>query len=384
MRLRITPATAGRNVIVLLFLFFGTGLCAQFGAADQFLVKGINAQKDDNLADAIDSYTLALQHNPQQTEVLYHRSTAYRRTGKINLAVADLNRLLHIDPLNLRALEYRAQIYFDCNRHEEALADYQAVIRLQESAKGHLNVGLVYLAMKKPDLALQEFRLAKQQNPYLSAVYGSIGDAFAAKGKQYNEQAFHYWDEALEMNPADICVLKSRGKHHLYLGDSEKAMEDFITLLSYAPDSEAHLYLAQCYFEFGNAEKADTHINYAVGLDHSNPEIYFSMGLMAKAAGKMSKALEYFYVAKGYNSQNPVYIREIGCTQYALRQPYEALHTLLDYEKTEGTDTEIEYIIQECYRMIEEAGDPQSATDSDILVAPSANPDGFAEDIFDK
>lgn len=359
---------------------------AQLSYAEQFFAKGQIAAQEENLQDAVDSYTLTLQENPNFTEALFHRSKAYFKMSKMTSAMYDLDDLLHNNPYDVRALDFRAQINYDMKNYEAALIDFQSVLELHRSSEGYLNIGLVLNEMGNTTGAIGAFNNALSMNPTLGEAYCGIADTYVAQGDA--ERAFEYYTIALSHNPKDIFTLHNRGKLHLLMGNYDNAVNDFETSLTYTVDFEAYLHLAQCYLEKHEWTNAHRAIRSAMEMENDHPEVYFTLGLVEMATGKYDAALESFWVAKGYDTNNAEYLRQIGLAEYHLGNPYGAIRIWNDYTDAIGEDAEIEMLIAKCYESIEATDtEIQVAEEEIIYAAPVVNTSNyseFSEDIFDK
>lgn len=376
-----------RFTFVALCFMLSTQVQAQFSYAEQFFAKGQVAAQENNLQDAVDSYTLTLQENPTFTEALFHRSQAYFKMGKMTSAIYDLDDLLHNNPYDVRALEFRAQINYDMQKFESALIDFQSALSLHRSAEAYLNIGLVLNEMGNTTGAIGAFNSALTMNPVYGEAFCGIADTYAAQGEAYYDQAFKYYSIALQHNPEDVFALRSRGKLHLIMGNYDNAISDFNTSLSFVLDFEAYLHLAQCFLEKNEWKKAHRAIRYAMEIENDHPEVYFTLGLVEMATGKYNAALESFWVAKGYDTKNPEYVRQIGLAEYHLGNPYGAVRAFNEYTDKVGEDAEIEMLVAKCYDNIEEANAAIQATEPEekiIYAAPAVNSDEFSDDIFDK
>jgi len=298
-------------------------------------------------------------------------------------ALYDLDDLLHNNPYDVRALEFRAQVKYDMQNYESALIDFQSVLELHRSPEAYLNVGLVLNELGNTTSAIGAFNSALSMNPLYGEAFCGIADTYAAQGD--TDQAFEYYSIALSHNPEDVFALRNRGKLHLLMGNYDNAVNDFNKSLSYNLDFEAYLHLAQCFLEKNEWTKAHRAIRYAMELENDHPEVYFTLGLVEMETGKYNAALESFWVAKGYDTNNPEYLRQIGLAEYHLGNPYGAVRAFNDYTNKVGEDAEIEMLVAKCYENIEEENATiQAAQEEVIFDAPAVKTDEFSEDIFDK
>jgi len=357
-----------RFALVAFYFSLTTQIQAQFSYAEQFHEKGLIAAQEGNFQDAIDSYTLTLEENPGFTDALFHRSQAKFKMGKMTSAIYDLDDLLHRNPYDVRALEFRAQINYDMQNYEAALIDFQAVLDLHRSPEGYLNVGLVLNEMGNTTGAIGAFNSALSMNPVYGEAFCGIADVYAASGK--TTQAFEYYSIALAHNPEDVFALRNRGKLHLLMGNYDNAVSDFNKSLSYDLDFEAYLHLAQCFLEKNEWTKAHRAIRYAMEIENDH--------------GKYNAALESFWVAKGYDTDNSEYLRQIGLAEYHLGNPYGAVRAFNDYTNKVGEDAEIEMLVTKCYENIEAANIEIQASQEEVIHEAPAVQSDTSEDIFDK
>jgi len=378
-----------RSVIAAFCLLMTTNIIAQLTHAEQFYSKGQTAYEAKNLQDAVDNYTLTLQENPNFADARFSRSKAFFAMGKMNRALYDLDDLIHSNPYDVRALEFRGQVYYDLRNYEGALIDFETVISHHRSPEGYLNVGLVANAMENPDAAIRAFSDALSMDPYLSAAYCGIADAYVIKGEDFFRQAFDNYSIALRYDREDAFTLRNRGKLHLSLGNFENAVQDFQASLSYEMNFEAYLHLAQCFLEQREWKKAHRSIRYAMELENDHPEVYFTLGLVEMETGKYPAAVESFWVAKGYDTKNPEYTRQIGMAEYLNGNPYGAVRAFNEYLDMIGKeDAEVQDLVTLCYENIEETDyEIQQAEDKVYYASPakvSTESNDFSEDIFDK
>ncbi len=392
--MRYTPFqknVLNRFAFVAFCFLLTTQAQAQFSYAEQFFEKGLAAAQENDLQDAVDSYTLTLQENPNFSEALFHRSQAYFKMGKMTRAMYDLDDLLHNNPYDVRAIEFRGQIRYDMQNYEAALIDFQSVLGLHRSPEGYLNVGLVLNEMGKTTEAISAFNNALKMNPTYGEAFCGIADTYAAQGELYYNKAFEYYSIALRHNSEDVFALRNRGKLHLRMGNYDNAINDFNQSLDYVLDFEAYLHLAQCFLEKNEWTKAHRAIRDAMEIENDHPEVYFTLGLVEMETGKYNAALESFWVAKGYDTNNPEYLRQIGLAEYHLGNPYGAVRAFNDYTDKVGEDAEIEMLVAKCYDSIEatnaEIQASEAAKEEIIYAAPAIGTGGsneFSEDMFDK
>lgn len=116
--------------------------------------------------------------NPKTTKdilanALANRGAAYSNKKSYDLAMADFNKALEINPDLATALYERARVFAMQGKHAEAVADLTKVIGMSQpsiiTAGYHYNRGVSYMGMlpPQPDKAKEDFAMAKKMNPKL-------------------------------------------------------------------------------------------------------------------------------------------------------------------------------------------------------------------------
>lgn len=344
-----------RGCLFLAFSFLTfTNISAQMTAAEVFYEKGRSAQADEDPHYAVGRYTLAIQENPALIDAYRARSEAYQAIGKSNLAIEDLTHVIHSNPTDVRALEFRAHIYFTLGQLDRAFFDYENVLKLHTSPEAYLNVGLVKLATDAPDAAIADFRMALSLRPDFVPALCSMADAFSAKGLDYTNPAFSYYDKALALDPSNIIALRNRGKLHLCLNQLENAAADFLKISAQTEDAETLVFLASCYRKQNRILESQYSIDRALALDPNNPDAYFEGGMTEAAAGNLRKALTYMYVARGYEPTHPDYLMECGKIEMRVDKPFMAVRSFNMYTEEAGENAEVDMLREECYLAMEQ------------------------------
>lgn len=118
---------------------------------DRIMARGIEALQDGNRhVEAIALFTAVIESNPAFAEGWNKRATAYFLAGEYDKSIADCEEVLKRNPHHFGALS---------------------------------GLGEIYLALEKPEQALQWFRRALEVNPNLHAVAERIKELEDALGE---------------------------------------------------------------------------------------------------------------------------------------------------------------------------------------------------------
>lgn len=336
---------------------------------------------------AIDDFTEAIKREPYKAEHYYDRSWTYYRLDENDFAIMDISKALELNPKNAlyyhskgefefwsgrynealfditRGIELlptkkkyllRADCYCELERYNEALADFNTAIELDnEYAIAYCRRGQLYEAMDKLELAENDYNKAIEICPddYISLV--ELGYLKIQSG---NKDAMNYFNKAIRVNPtadnyfhrvnARYKILKredslkklSEGKLAKYNGDeifNEKQAIDDIEDLSKAIelDSDIKFYLhqrAMSYIYLKQYDKALEDSKALIEIDPDCKDWYILKAFCEMYMGKLNEAIENAnrYLSMNYNNGDTDYYGIIGITSYKLGNLKDAVNAL--------------------------------------------------------
>lgn len=138
----------------------------------------------------------------------------------------------------------------------------------------YLNEGEQRLNENKPEEAVKILTGAIELDPENYVAYDVRSMAYYNMGE--HEKGLADCNKAISIAKKDgsfekKCprgVLARRGAHYFNLNDTDKAIEDFQTVIKYAPDfAFAYYDLGQCYFKKGKYKIATDYFNKAIKLN---------------------------------------------------------------------------------------------------------------------
>ena len=211
----------------------------------------------------------AIERNPFQPGAYYTRGFIYRHTGQLEKAEKDFSEALIFAPENRTYIAMRADVLAEMKQYDLALQDINHLLhRDPQSAALHFEKGTICLRSGDTICALNAFEKATEydsQNPSnwsalglvqlmldksneaLSSLSHSINQGSKWAGDYINRGILYYqlnnyrsaladYDKAVEMAPQDAQCYYNRGMLRQELGDYNRALEDFAQALNLAPD----------------------------------------------------------------------------------------------------------------------------------------------------
>jgi tetratricopeptide (TPR) repeat protein len=175
--------------------------------------------------EALSSFDLSLELNPNDPDILTYRAEIYMHLGKHKEALADCNRSLNLQPNNNETLDVRGSAFSMLGKHKKALLDYNRSLTIRPNDPTTLaNRGGAYHELKMYKKAL----------------------------KDYNN--------SLNLKPDDPDTLVNRSNTYYELGMHKKALKDCNHALKLEPNHVDALYNLACFYALEN--KPDDAIKY--------------------------------------------------------------------------------------------------------------------------
>jgi tetratricopeptide (TPR) repeat protein len=198
--------------------------------AQEAYQRGRMAEENRQYEAAIDAFVTAIQMDPANDSALLHRGHAYLEVGKLDLALADLNRSLAVQPNSSRAYELRAGVHRALKEYDQALTDLQAATRLDPN-NGAYVLAQAAIAEERGDIqtAIGLYSQALARNPSSMEIRLKRAAAFS-KGKWF-EESLKDCTGAIELQPSNAAGYLCRAETNLRqsrlqpaIGDLDQAM----------------------------------------------------------------------------------------------------------------------------------------------------------------
>lgn len=217
-----------------------------------------------------------------------NRGAYYRETGRVELALADLNRSVEIEA-DANNLNQRGVILRQMGRPQEAINDYTKAI--EDDPGNHqawLNRANALLDLRQFQRAIQDLDKAIELRPMEAKTYSSRGVAYAQMGQWANAEA--NFKRAVELNPGFAEVYTNRGLMHFQRGNSQQAIADFEKYLTLVPDDHQIVFdIGNIYQSTGNDARAVEYYSRAIAMNPS-PAYYQKRAVSYERMGNGSAA----------------------------------------------------------------------------------------------
>lgn len=188
----------------------------------------IKAAKGDNKGDKL-------------AEAFDLRGAAYRSQGEINLAIADYNQAIKLNPKFAQAYHNRGVAYDHKGDFDRAIQDFDHAIKLKPSPLAHFNRGNAYLGKSAYEQAIDDYNQAIRLKPDFAAAYDNRCWARAVTGVL--KPALEDCNQAIRLAPpGNAATFESRGFIFLKMTNFDAAVSDYEAALRRNPSQAGALY----------------------------------------------------------------------------------------------------------------------------------------------
>ena len=230
-------------------------------------------------------------------EVINNRGNVYAKQEKWELALADFNKAIQINPQYAKAYNNRGSVYANQKKWELALADYNKAIAINSDEElAYHNRGLIYAKVEKWELALADFNKAIQINPQYAQAYHNRGNVYANQKKW--ELALADFNKAIQINPQYAQAYHNRGNVYANQKKWELALTDYNKAIQTNPQfAKAYMGRGFIYREQKKWELALADFNKAIQINSQFAKAYMGRGLVYLQFNDKQKARENFQEA---------------------------------------------------------------------------------------
>lgn len=203
---------------------------------------GVIAFKEGDDDAAIDAFSKALRLKQGHVPSLLARAEASRRSGRRKDARADYEAALKTteedDPNRKDAAARLASLLRDAGEFDDAVNVLRNTVRVSgASARIYVELGLIYIAQKRFELAQLVLTKATELDAKDPAVYNALAVLALRQGKA--QEAFERFDQAVSLDPSYLDARFNKAAVLLDAGDYARARTELTTIVEKRPDDYA-------------------------------------------------------------------------------------------------------------------------------------------------
>jgi len=182
---------------------------------------GIVALEKASADEATEALDKAAKLSPNDVDILYHRGRAHLVVSKDSYS-----KMFQADPKSWRVRQILAEANADAERHTDAIAEYQAAIKLAPNEpRLHEELGTEYRNAGKMQEAEEAFRKELEIDPNNVVAQYKLGVLLTEKGDA--AQGKQWIEGALRVRPGLRHADYNLGRAEMLLGNDAAAVEHF-------------------------------------------------------------------------------------------------------------------------------------------------------------
>ncbi|MCA2660800.1 MAG: tetratricopeptide repeat protein, partial [Microcystis sp. M049S2] len=229
--------------------------------------------------EGLDTITQAINRAPRAFWYMI-RGGSYSLQKKYELALADLNKAMKLNPNYALAYSVRGELYYYQKKYELALADWNKAIKINPNfAMAYSDRGNIYYDQQKYELALADWNKAIELDSKLAGAYNNRGRFYYYQQKY--ELALADWNKAIDINPNLAEAYNNRGVLYYNQQKYELASDDYNKAIEINPNyAEAYNNRGLLYYNQQKYELASDDYNKAIEINPNYAEAYNNRGLL--------------------------------------------------------------------------------------------------------
>ena len=220
--------------------------------ANAWMWLGVVQLASENPEEAAAALDKAAKLAPDNVDILYHRGRAHLLVSKNNY-----EKMFQIDPKSWQVHQVLAQADAEADRHDDAIAEYQAAIQLAPKQPGlHEQLGTEYLKANKLDPAVEALQQELEIDPNNVLARYKLGLIEVERGE--GAKSKELIEGAVRQNPGLKDSAYYLGRAEMELGDNAAAAEAFNRAIS-RPDTDPEI-VQQSWYQLGVVYRRLHHI----------------------------------------------------------------------------------------------------------------------------
>jgi tetratricopeptide (TPR) repeat protein len=243
------------------------------------------------LTEAESFFSREILRHPERSFAFLMRALVRFVNDDTDLAFADVNDALRLDPKNVTALILRGEMWVVRNRLGQALADVNKAIELDpRSSDSFADRGTHYLYVKEYDKALADFERAIELYSRRATIYVFEGLIYTERHEpEKSEIAFNH---ALRIDPQRTDALVGLGTIHMMRSERTDALTALNKAIQIDPRCDS-AYERRAFLNriFGDDGQALADLEQAVHLNREGPLYIYNRGFLLYSRAEFDGAL---------------------------------------------------------------------------------------------
>ncbi|XP_071949677.1 uncharacterized protein [Antedon mediterranea] len=282
-----------------------------------------------NWMAAIKDFTDMLAQEPNSALARLYRGRAYAKQGRFSNAVEDLSAAIHLDPQCSAPFFYRGCILRRC-LPMKALNDLSVSLLLDDSADNimaYMHRGILYMELNRCEDAMTDFESVLKLDRNMAAAHVNLGLIYMNKLNNYYK-ALQKFTNAIKVDPTYVRALVCRAVAYQRIHELKHALLDYTKAIHLRPDQHHYyMYRGEILLEMKNFELASFCVQHAAELSHGLGQSPTQQAAVQSFLHNYNKAIETLSTAARLKPAAPLFIL-LGKTQMKAKKFSQAVESL--------------------------------------------------------
>lgn len=226
-------------LIASLAIFFSISMIITVAVANEdvndLIEKGFEAESETQYDLALSYFDRVLEIEPENLKALNAKGVISAKTEKYDDALSYFDKILEIEPDNVDVLNNKIALFLELGKQENAMHHMDRVLEIEpDNVQVLFTKGEIHLKKKEQEQALSYLDRVLQIEPDNLKALNAKGSLFQIQGKF--EKALTYFDSVLEIDPDYVAALFGKGGVLGEMGDIELSVYHFVKALNLEPD----------------------------------------------------------------------------------------------------------------------------------------------------
>ena len=250
--------------------------------------KAYLGQKQSDLALA--DINKALQIDPDKSKYYCTLSDCYFASGSVTKCSQALEKALKLDSKNTEALLKVAELNYFFKKYDLTFEYIKKTLDVDKfNPKAYFLRSMAFREKGDTAKAVADLQTTTEQDPKNTEAYIELGVLFSLKKSKL---ALAYFDNALKIEPKNITALYGKGMFYQETADFNNAIETYTTIIQIDPNYK-FAYFNLGYIHLVYLKVYDVAIDYftkAIKADPAYAEAYYNRGYSFELRGDMINA----------------------------------------------------------------------------------------------
>jgi tetratricopeptide (TPR) repeat protein len=190
--------------------------------------------------------------------------------------------------------------------------------------------------------------------------------------QSFFEDAIELLNEGLKIDPRRADFHAALGESYFTVGKTDKALEEFKTLVSMDSSPRSYVFMGLCYRHLGKFDEAKDYLKKSLGADPNNVPALFNLGFIARKERDYLAAEKYLRRAVQLDGNYPEALFELGGLRMDEKKFQEALPLFRHFVEVAANPTQGYYKLAICERNLHQQ--ETSERDMNVFKTLSKNP----------